>query len=408
MRWEAMRQYYRLMPGEGEQGDRERPEYTVYRSRPGFLSRLRSPSVEGLRERMRRQRTGGPKRGRPRPSPARRPWWRWVLYAIGGWILLSFVAFAISAQIQKSKLQDSAGEVLGGNPFLLVDPQTILVLGTDIRSAEFASEADTQPEKCVDAASKGEAPPSGCLPYRADTIMLVRAGGGVFRKLSIPRDTYAAIPGVDNEKINAAYANGGAKLQVQAVEQFLGIDIDHVAIVDFGGFRDFIDAVGGIKVDLPTSVCSEISGGAANGGITLNLKEGENTLNGNTALALARTRENSCGPSSDLERAKYQQLILSGIKGRLISPLRLPYNFIKGPIIGWTAPKAIVSDMGAVTMPQLPLAATIGGDADPQVLKPSGPGPFGSLNVPVSECQRAVEKFLGGPPPRTPTCSPTG
>jgi LCP family protein required for cell wall assembly len=408
LRWQAMRQYYRLMPAEGEQGGGERPDYKVYRSRPGFLSRLRSPSVEGLRERMRRQRKTGPRRGKPGPSPGGRPWWHWVLFAIGGWILLSFVTFAISAQIQKSKLQDSAGSVLGGNPFLTVDPQTILVLGTDIRSADFASEAETQPENCVDAASRGDTPPSSCLPYRADTIMLVRAGGGVFRKLSIPRDTYAAIPGVDSEKINAAYANGGAKLQVQTVEQFLGIDIDQVAIVDFGGFRDFIDAVGGIEVDLPTSVCSEISGGAANGGITLNLKQGENTLNGNTALALARTRENSCGPSSDLERAKYQQLILSGIKGRLTSPLRLPYNFIKGPIIGWTAPKTTVSSMGALTMPQLPLASAVGGDSDPAILKPSGPGPLGSLLVPVSECQQAVEKLLGGPPPRTPACSPTG
>jgi LCP family protein required for cell wall assembly len=403
---QTMRQYYRLMPGEGEQGDRERPEYRVYRSRPGFLSRLRSPNIEGLRERMRGQRPGGPRL--PRPSPGGHPWWHWVLYAIGAWILLSFVTFAISAQIQKSKLQDSAGATLGGNPFLLVDPQTILVLGTDVRPPEFASDAEEQPQKCVDAAGEGQTPPSDCVPYRADTIMLVRAGGGVFRKLSIPRDTYAAIPGVDNEKINAAYANGGANLEVETVEQFLGIDIDHVAIVDFRGFRDFIDAVGGIEVDLPTGVCSQISGGAANGGITLNLKKGENNLDGDTALALARTRENSCGPSSDLERAKYQQLILSGIKGRLTSPLRIPYNFIKGPIIGWTAPKTIVSDMGAVTMPQLPLASAIGGDSDPAVLKPSGPGPLGSLLVPASECQQAVEKFLGGPPPRTPTCSPTG
>ena len=403
-----MRQYYRLMPAEGEQGDRERPEYTVYRSRPGFLSRFRSPSIEGLRERMRRPRGRGPRRRLPQRPPGARPWWRWILYAIGGWILLSFVAFGISAQIQKAKLQDAAKETLGGNPFLLADPQTILVLGTDVRPAEFASDAEEQPEKCVDAAGRGDPPPTGCVPYRADTIMLVRAGGGVFRKLSIPRDTYAAIPGVDNEKINAAYSNGGAGLQIETVEQFLGIDIDHVAIVDFPGFRDFIDAVGGVEVDLDAPVCTEISGGAANGGITLNLKKGENTLDGNDALALARTRENSCGPSSDLERAKYQQQIISGIKGRLTSPLRLPYNFIKGPIIGWSAPKAIVSDMGAVTMPQLPLAAAIGGDEKPAVLEPTGPGPLGSLLVPGSECQQAVEKFLGSAPPRTPTCSPTG
>src|SRR5581483_10756240 len=59
-----------------------------------------------------------------------------------------------------------------------------------------------------------------------------------------------------------------------------------------------------------------------------------------------------------------QQAILDGIKGRLTSPLRLPYNFIKGPFIGWNAPKAIVSSMGAWTMPQLVFAAIIGFNKD--------------------------------------------
>ena len=49
--------------------------------------------------------------------------------------------------------------------------------------------------------------------------------------------------------------------------------------------------------------------------------------------------------------------MINGIKDRLTDPLRLPYNFIKGPIIGWDAPKAFVSDMGFFTMPQLVLAA---------------------------------------------------
>ncbi len=393
------------MAGDGDQGRPDRPEYNVYRSRPGFLSRLRTPSLEGLRERTRRPKSGGGPRYRTHRT-GRRPWWHWALFAVGGWILISFIAFAISSELQKFKLQGSAGDQLGGNPFLLASPQTILVLGTDIRSADFASAADTQPKRCVDAASHGQAPPSGCLPYRADTIMLIRAGGGTFRKLSIPRDTYAAIPGVDSEKINAAYANGGAALQIKTVEQFLGIDIDHVAIVDFGGFRDFIDAVGGVTVNLDAPVCSEISGGSANGGITLKLPKGDNTLDGNQALALARTRENTCGPASDLERAKYQQLILSGIKERLTSPLRLPYNFIKGPIIGWTAPRTMVSDMGALTMPQLVLASAIGGDSGPGILKPTAPGPLGSLLVPQTECQQAVQKFLGHAGPRTPQCSP--
>ena len=60
--------------------------------------------------------------------------------------------------------------------------------------------------------------------------------------------------------------------------------------------------------------------------------------------------------------------MINGVKDRLTDPLRLPYNFIKGPIIGWEAPKAFVSDMGFFTMPQLILSAAIGGAAPTDVL----------------------------------------
>ena len=60
--------------------------------------------------------------------------------------------------------------------------------------------------------------------------------------------------------------------------------------------------------------------------------------------------------------------MINGIKDRLTDPLRLPYNFVKGPIIGWDAPKAFVSDMGFLTMPQLVLAAAIGGSGPTDVL----------------------------------------
>ena len=60
--------------------------------------------------------------------------------------------------------------------------------------------------------------------------------------------------------------------------------------------------------------------------------------------------------------------MITGIKERLTDPLRLPYNFIMGPIIGWDAPKAFVSDMGFLTMPQLVLSAAIGGNSPAKVL----------------------------------------
>jgi LCP family protein required for cell wall assembly len=402
------------MPSNGEQQPSGDPEYKVYRSRRGILSRLRAPDVSSLRDRARRSYRrigrGGPKAEDLPPTAPRslaRRVLKWVGIAAGVWILISFAAFGISAQIQKWKLADSAKDALHGNAFLLVSPQTILVIGTDARPANTQEPGAETRQRCVDQQARGEVPHGGCPGFRADTLMLVRAGGGVFRKLSIPRDSFAEVPGNGSQKINSAYAFGGAKLQIQTVEDFLGIDVDHVVIVDFTGFENFIDAIGGVEVNLPHKLCVDISGGAGGGqgGITLRLGKGENTLDGQKALAYARARKPSpCpGPGTsefglgydDVDRAQAQQRVLNGIKSRLTSPLRLPYNFFKGPIIGWTAPKAIITDMGVLTMPQLVLASVFGSSSQSDVLRPAANGPFGSLEISQSERQRAVKKLIG-------------
>jgi LCP family protein required for cell wall assembly len=397
------------------------PEYKVYRARRGIFSRFQKPDLSGLRERKWRVpklpgRPAGPKPERPPGAP--RPWPRrvlkWICLAALGWILLSFLAFAVSAQLQSFKLSGEAKSALHGNPFLLPTAQTILVLGTDARPPDTREPGAAPSQECFDQQAHGDAPHDGCSQgqFRADTLMLIRAGGGAFRKLSIPRDSYAEIPGQSPQKINAAFAFGGAKAEIEAVEDFLDVEIDHVAIVDFTGFEDLIDAVGGVVVDVPHKICADIAGGAGGGqgGFTLRLGKGENTLDGEEALTYSRIREPSeCpGPGKsaftlgydDLDREKAQQAVISGIKDRLTDPLRLPYNFVKGPIIGWDAPKAFVSDMGFLTMPQLILAAAIGGEGDADVLcqgANSGctTGPGSSIEIPESERRRAVKKLLG-------------
>ena len=410
-----------FMVGDGEQRPSGPPDYKVYRARQGLLSRFRKPDLASLRDRDWRApklpgRPGGPKRERgPRPE---RPWLRrtlkWVGLAALGWILLSFLAFAVSAQLQAFKLSGDAKSTLHGNPFLLFNGQTILVLGTDARPPDTKEPGAAPSEECFDQQAHGDVPHGQCSfgEFRADTLMLIHAGGGAFRKLSIPRDSYAEIPGQSPQEINGAYAFGGAGAEIEAVEDFLDIEVDHVAIVNFTGFEDLIDAVGGVEVDVPVKICADISGGAGGGqgGSTLRLGKGENTLDGEQALTYARIRHASpCpGPGAsayslgydDLDREKAQQAVISGIKGRLTDPLRLPYNFVKGPIIGWSAPKAFVSDMGFFTMPQLILAAAIGGDGEADVLcqganSGCSPGPAGSIEVPDSERRRAVKKLLG-------------
>ncbi|MGE0066169.1 MAG: LCP family protein [Solirubrobacterales bacterium] len=415
------------MPDDGEQRPSGPPDYKVYRSRKSFLSRLRSPDLSGLRDRAKlpgKRPERGPddgrgsdrQRGKPRRGLTPKKVAKWVGLAALGWILLSFLAFGVSAQLQSFKLSGEAKDALHGNPFLLPSAQTILVLGTDARPPG-TGDGSAASEECFEQQSKGEKPHGDCFEgeFRADTLMLIRAGGGAFRKLSIPRDVYAEIPGQAPQKINAAFAFGGAALQIKTIEDFLGIEIDHVAIVDFTGFEDLIDAVGGVTVDVPVKLCADISGGAGGGqgGQTIRLHKGENTLDGEKALAYSRVRKPSECPGTgasaytlgydDLDRAKAQQAVINGIKDRLTDPLRLPYNFIHGPIIGWDAPKAFVSDMGFFTMPQLVLAAGIGGSGDTEVLcgdlAKSGctlDGPGGSIEVPEEVRRKAVKKFLDG------------
>lgn len=437
-----MRQYYRVMaPGDPERPDR--PEYNVYRGGSRRRDRGRRADVpRGKQAGSRRSEGGGEGQGRGYtvyrggrrfdPGALRErlgrgggsgrgaaaggfPWrrvLRWTAIVAGAWLLLSLILFAISAQVQKGKLDDAAADALNGTlPVMIANGQTVLVIGTDVRPAGVRDEdGNISKQRCVDAAGEGAVHPPDCAPVRADTLMLVRAGGfGAVKKLSIPRDTYAAIPGHDPQGINAAYAFGGAALQIETVEDFLGINVDHVVILDFGGFADFIDALGGVTVDLPTRVKSKVDGGSSAGGITLKLDQGENTLSGDQALALARTRKNEWNPGEDdRDRARRQQLILQAIQGRMTSITRIPYNLIHAPWIAWNAPKAMVSDMGAFTLPQLAFSVAVGGSSDTEVLRSSGTTESGALVIKPTRCRAAVRAFLGDRGPRRPQCSPGG
>ncbi|HEY6672126.1 MAG TPA: LCP family protein, partial [Solirubrobacterales bacterium] len=302
-------------PPQGKKPDerREKPPYRVYRSRPSLRDRIRKPSLASLR-------TGtaeGGWRGRlSRLVGGKRPWLRWILIVVVGWLLLSFVTFAISAQIQKGKLPQSAKDALEGGPAVLAG-QNILILGGDRRGK-------TQHNA---SGSEGQGPP------RADTIMVLHASLTSFHKLSIPRDSYAAIPDCGQQKINASLAcntsspNGNPASTIKTVENFLGIDINHIVIVNFDGFADFINTLGGVNIDVPGNpdkqgavVCGDVDGGKDQGGVSLKLPPGEVTLQGDKALAYARLRHNNCDPSEDdRDRAARQQQVLDGIKGRLTS-----------------------------------------------------------------------------------------
>ena len=354
----------------------EKPTYTKYRSRPKLFG---GKGSNGARDAIDDLRGGVPRPEDPdkRPLRERFTFWRVLGYAgalVVGWLLFSLLLFLISAQVQRQGVDDAAGTALKDSGFTLTSPNTILVLGSDAR---------TKGTKEPGANTIGQ-------PSRSDTIMLMRVGGGKSARLSIPRDTLVDIPGHGRDKINAAYAFGGPGLATKTVSQYLGIDVNHIVEVNFENFPAFIDSLGGIDYR-GGCVISRINGGARNGGYTLRLKRGENHLDGEQALALARTRKNECNPAeNDLTRARRQQKILAAIKGRLISPK----TFFRLPLVSWNAPKAVRSDMAGPALLGLFGSVATSGSPDTRVLRgnPDGNG----LTVPDDVKQREVKRFLDG------------
>lgn len=362
----------------------DRPEYTLYRSRPRFLRGRESDGLSSLRDRERGGRGGRPGSKRSwrigRFSPGRAL--KWLATAVVLWLLLSLVLFLVSAQIESSKTPSAADKALTGGGFPLTSANTILVLGTDARPKGSHEAGATI------IGSNG--------PQRSDTIMLLRIGGGANAQLSVLRDTVVNIPGHGESKINAAYAYGGPALAIKTVEQYLGIQINHLVLVNFDNFPQFVDALGGIDY---TGGCvhSKLNGGRRNGGFTLWLSKGTHHLNGKQTLALARTRHNLCKPNED-DRARVarQQKILSAMKSKLASP----GTFFRLPWVSWTAPKAIQSDMSGPTLLGVMGAELLSGSAHRQVLKPSGfttlPDGESAVLVDPAAKRAAVQRFLKG------------
>jgi LCP family protein required for cell wall assembly len=352
----------------------EKPEYRVHRARWGFLNRLlyrdnrrfERPKLDDER----------PARGGPRIRIPQRIAWRrvagWALVGALCWVFLSLVLFMISAQVQAGKEPERVKAVLDDGGNMLTSANNILVLGSDQR-------------------------PGVPGPSRADTIMLMRYGGGKAARLSIPRDTLADIPGSGVQKINAAYAIGGPALMIQTVRQFLGVKINHVVEVDFKGFPKFVNALGGVKMRFDTCLVSRFEGRTPHIGCEGNFrrckpKSGKTHLDGQEALDVVRIRKNRCAPAeSDLTRARRQQKFLEAVKGRIYSPFAFP----RLPWAAWKAPRAIRSDMPGPTLLALFFDSEVSGSLKPTILRPIDPG-ANPLQVSEAEKQAAVERFLKG------------
>lgn len=165
--------------------------------------------------------------------------------------------------------------------------QNYLFIGSDARPGDSASRSDV-----IIVAH---------IPEDRSQVQLIH----------FPRDLYVQIPGRGKDKINAAYAYGGAPLLVRTLQNLLGIRIDHVAKTDFTGFQGMTDAVGGVRV-----YAEEASNGRGNGGQVV-IRKGWNDLNGEQALMFVRERYQLS--EGDISRGKRQMAFIKALMTKAIS-----------------------------------------------------------------------------------------
>ncbi|MBA2512125.1 MAG: LCP family protein [Rubrobacter sp.] len=249
------------------------------------------------------------------PGTTRRRWWVWSLPVFVVALAVGAVAFAYEPDGGNpqgpERLEASPTSwiqrMFGGGGQLAEGPFNVLVLGVDER-----------PESEEDGS-------------RTDTIMLVRVmpESGDVKLLSVPRDLLVEVePGVE-DRINAAYNFGGIEQTITAFEEYSGVPVDHYAIVDFEGFEETVDAMGGVRVDVGSGQFPE----------KWRMGEGVQRLNGRKALMYARYRGT---PGGDLDRIQHQQELVRAMRSQA-----LDWNIVRRlPEILKVANRNVQTDVG--------------------------------------------------------------
>jgi LCP family protein required for cell wall assembly len=306
--------------------------YRLYR---GGREKGRVPLVRDAR----RPRRAEPQSPRP---PRRRRWLLWIGLAVLGivvllviWSVLGFLSFQKGVAKANNRLPASARARLASDSgSLLTHPTTVLFIGTD-----------------------GGRSPGRQNSNRSDSLLLLRTDPGKHRLtyLSIPRDLRVDIPGHGPGKINAANQYGGPALTLSTVRALTGIPIEHVVVVNFDGFKELIDALGGIEINVPKPILSnkfdcpyppkrcETWKGWRFG-------KGWQHMDGRHALVYSRIRENQLDPSdTDISRGTRQQQVAEAVGSKIAST----GTFLRLPFIGDSLAAPLATDLSAWQLAKL-------------------------------------------------------
>lgn len=289
--------------------------------------------------------------GRPQepyrgPGPAKQPR-RWgpgriaflaillLVLLLIGWTIAGYLAVRSGVQQANDRLSPAAkGQLAPQDGLMLSNPSMTLVVGSD---------HSTHPTR------RGN--------RLADSIMLLRTDPdkNTISYLSIPRDLQVDIPGVGHEKINSALPNGGPQLMIRTIREAFGFDINHVILLDMTSFKEVIDALGGIEVDVRSPAvthhdCPYRSAAKCQRWGGWRFGRGRQHMDGKRARIYSRIRTNELNPAEgDLNRTGRQQQVLQATLGKMVGV----GTFIKLPFIGDQLVSPLTTDLSTPQVFQL-------------------------------------------------------
>lgn len=250
-----------------------------------------------------------------RPSKSSGRWWKGLVIGVlvAANLVVGFILWTLNSA--QAAFRDNAEQNTAVVPELNVrpveasEPITFLVIGSDSREGLESLQ--------------NFGPSEGA---RGDVIMLVKLypGTGTAQILSLPRDLLVDIPGHGSDRINSAYAYGGAPLMVRTVREVTGLPVHHYVEVDFVGFQALVDEIGGVRMDFAYPARDLNSG--------LAVEAGHQLLDGKQALAFARSRHYeelhdgvwTAVNADDFGRTHRQQELILAILAGLKKPSSLP------------------------------------------------------------------------------------
>jgi LCP family protein required for cell wall assembly len=192
----------------------------------------------------------------------------------------------------EEKLKPELAQAPPGEPF------NILLLGADYRKGDTS--------------------------FRTDTVVIARVDPQQKKvwMISIPRDTRVLIPGHGYDKINAAHAYGGPKLALQTVKEFTGLPISHYMEVNFLGFENAVNVMGGVWVNVPQAIDDKRAASQSVHQRAYKIAAGYQKLDGEHALTFVRSRKGYA--DQDISRMKAQQIFFRAVADQLAKSTDIP------------------------------------------------------------------------------------